>query len=91
MPAPNRLAVRIRDIRMSHHLSQADFGASVGVSENTVHNWETGRTKRFSKGLLRLIELEYNLVEHSLLDLYASVTRQRFYNERRRDGGGGQR
>lgn len=36
---------RLREIRIKHKLTQAEVGKILGVAQNTVSTWESGRTE----------------------------------------------
>lgn len=48
------LGARLRDIRIEHNLTQAEFGKYFGVSETVVFNWEKGRTNFLADHILVL-------------------------------------
>src|SRR5689334_5820093 len=51
----------VRDLRRRAHLTQAQFAATIGVSLDTVRNWEQG--KRSPRGPARAL---LNLIENAL-------------------------
>ena len=56
---------RIRTVRKSHHLTQTEFGARIGVKGNTVTGYETGlRTP--SDAIILSICREFDISEHWL-------------------------
>ncbi len=44
-PPPTTLGGQVRERRRALGLLQKEVAAQVGVSTNTVHNWETGKTR----------------------------------------------
>lgn len=41
---PTALSDNIKMIRLSHHLSQKDFGASINTSQSNIHKYEHGKS-----------------------------------------------
>ena len=62
------IGARIKDVRRKVGLSQADFGARLGVSRDVISNIETDRLKNpgQKESLYRLICREYGVDEHWL-------------------------
>ena len=62
------IGARIKDVRRKVGLSQADFGARLGVSRDVISNIETDRLKTpgQKESLYRLICREYGVDEHWL-------------------------
>lgn len=65
-------------------MSQAELADAVDVTEETVSNWETGKTLPRVTALERL-EVEFELPPGRLVDLRAAQERQRLYDVRRRN------
>lgn len=51
---------RIRELRKSHKLSQADFGKRIGVSRDIIANFENGRVVP-PESIIKLISKEFNI------------------------------
>ena len=41
-PGKKAIGISVKSSRLSHGISQADMADKVGVSSNTISNWETG-------------------------------------------------
>jgi len=61
-------ATDIRKLRESVHVSQAKFARMIGVSKDTVQNWEQGRRhpRGPAKALLRVFEKDPQAVVRAL-------------------------
>jgi len=61
-------AIDIRKLRESVHVSQAQFAKMIGVSKDTLQNWEQGRRrpKGPAKALLRVFERNPKAVVRAL-------------------------
>jgi putative transcriptional regulator len=61
-------AIDIRKLRESVHVSQAQFAKMIGVSKDTVQNWEQGRRRPRgpAKALLRVFEKNPKAVVRAL-------------------------
>lgn len=61
------LGVKLRNLRHSKNLSQAEVADRLRVSQPAYHLWETDQAKPTTDNLLRISEI-YNLDLYSLLD-----------------------
>jgi putative transcriptional regulator len=61
-------AIDIRKLRESVHVSQAQFAKMIGVSKDTLQNWEQGRRRPRgpAKALLRVFEKDPKAVVRAL-------------------------
>jgi putative transcriptional regulator len=61
-------AIDIRKLRESVHVSQAEFAKMIGVSKDTLQNWEQGRRRPRgpAKALLRVFEKNPKAVVRAL-------------------------
>ncbi len=61
-------AIDIRKLRESVHVSQAQFAKMIGVSKDTLQNWEQGRRRPRgpAKALLRVFEKNPKAVVRAL-------------------------
>jgi putative transcriptional regulator len=61
-------AIDIRKLRESVHVSQARFAKMIGVSKDTLQNWEQGRRRPRgpAKALLRVFEKDPKAVVRAL-------------------------
>ena len=48
---------RIRDLRLKQRLNQTDFGDKIGVSQQVIHQWESGKTNPDIENVRRVAEL----------------------------------
>lgn len=61
------LGVKLRNLRHTKNLSQAEIADRLRVSQPAYHLWETDQAKPTTENLLRISEI-YNLDLYSLLD-----------------------
>ena len=47
---------RVKGLRLRSRLSQSDFGATVGVSQQVIHQWEAGKTNPDPETVRRVAE-----------------------------------
>jgi transcriptional regulator with XRE-family HTH domain len=64
-------------------MSQAELAEAIGVTEETVGNWEASRSLP-REAMLERLELEFELQPGELVKLRAAQERQRLYSARRR-------
>ena len=50
------IAERIRELRTENNLSQAKFGEKLGLSQDTISLWETGKSLPSLEDVLKIIE-----------------------------------
>lgn len=48
------LTTTLKELRKQHNMSQIDLAINLGVSQNTISSWETGRTEPDNKTLIQL-------------------------------------
>lgn len=57
VPKVRTLALQIKELRQSLRLSQGQFARTLGVSQQTVSDWERGKRLRQIEVVMRLIAL----------------------------------
>lgn len=50
------VAKRIKEIRLENNLSQANFGKILGLSQDTISLWETGKSLPCVLDIIKIIE-----------------------------------
>lgn len=51
-----KIAERIKELRQVNDLSQAEFGARIGVSQDTVSLWEQGKSVPAAEHFILMVE-----------------------------------
>ena len=57
----------IRNLRLSYNLTQAQFGASIGVSASCIQHWEANYTEPDLTALRKIKEI-YNVMYEEIID-----------------------
>ena len=61
------MADNIKRLRLSHGLSQAEFGAIAGVTDKAVSTWETG-TKEPRMGAIQKLANHFHISKSDIID-----------------------
>ena len=51
-----KIAERIKELRQVNELTQAEFGAKIGVSQDTISLWEQGKSIPAAEFIISIVE-----------------------------------
>lgn len=60
---------RIRELRMTHHLTMEEFGARIGVQKSAVNKYEKGRVDNLKRVTIEQICNSFNVTPQWLLGM----------------------